>query len=243
MVQKSGRSDPSKGLAGGKSSKAAAKAAESGKAAVAPPPGAPPRKRGRPRAFEPEVALKKALAAFRKSGFSATSLDDLSAAMGINRPSLYGTFGDKRELFLKAYQRYRAETNALFAPALDPKLTLRQMLEMVYATAINIYLSGDHGPSGCFTVMTAASEAMSDPEIRAIVQKAIENSDRTIAGRFRAAMEQGELPPKTDCDALARIVSASIQSIAIRSRAHVPRAELEAMARSTIDLVAGPARR
>lgn len=239
MVQKTGSSGSSKKAGRAKASKGAVAAPETSKPLVV----APPRKRGRPRAFEPEVALKQALATFRKSGFSATSLDDLSAAMGINRPSLYGTFGDKRELFVKAYQRYRAETNALFAPALDPKLTLRQMLEMVFATAINIYLSGDHGPSGCFTVMTAASEAMGDPEIRAIVQKAIENSDRTIAGRFRAAAEQGELPATADCDALAKIVSASIQSIAIRSRAHIPRAELEAMARSTIDLVAGPKKR
>lgn len=236
MVQKSGRSDVSKGPARGESSKPV----KSDKTLA--PAAAPPRKRGRPRAFEPEVALKQALNAFRQTGFSATSLDDLSAAMGINRPSLYGTFGDKRELFLKAYQRYRAETNALFAPALDPKLTLRQMLEMVFATAIKIYLSGDQGPSGCFTVMTAASEAMSDPDIREIVQKAIVNADRSFADRLRLAITQGELPATTDCDALAKLISASIQSIAIRSRAHVPRAELEAIASSMIDLVAGPRR-
>lgn len=238
MVQKSGSSNSRRGSAREKSPKPAGKAPEA--AAVVSPP---PRKRGRPRAFEPEVALKQALNTFRKSGFSATSLDDLSAAMGINRPSLYGTFGDKRELFLKAYQRYRAETNALFAPALDPKLTLRQMLEMVFATAINIYLSGDDGPSGCFSVMTAASEAIHDPEIREIVQTAIHNADRTFAERFRAAMAQGQLPANTNCDTLAKIVSAAVQSIAIRARVHVPRADLEEIARSTIDLVAGPAPR
>lgn len=235
MVQKYGRSNPSDGLAGGKS----AKPPGEGTSSVAV---AQPRKRGRPRAFEPDVALKQALDAFRQTGFSATSLDDLSAAMGINRPSLYGTFGDKRELFVKAYQRYRTETNALFAPAFDPALTLRQMLDMVFATAINIYLSGDKGPRGCFTVMTAASEAMADPEIREIVQKAIANADRSFAERFRLAVNTGELPANANCDALAKLVSASIQSIAIRSRAHVPRAELEEIARSTIDLVAGPRR-
>lgn len=238
MVQKSGRSSPSKGFSGGKSSNPAGAAPRTGSGAATSVP--PPRKRGRPRAFEPEVALKQALDAFRQTGFSATSLDDLSAAMGINRPSLYGTFGDKRELFLKAYQRYRAETNALFAPAFDPKLTLRQMLELVYSTAINIYLSGDRGPSGCFTVMTAASEAMSDPDIREVVQKAIGNADRAFAERFRLAVTVGELPASTDCDALAKLLSASIQSIAIRTRAHTPRAELEAIARSMIALLAGP---
>src|SRR5216117_1965634 len=73
--------------------------------------GAPaaPKRRGRPRAYQPEVALGKALDLFRKGGFAATSLDDLSAATGMNRPSLYGAFGDKRELFIKSYRRYRED--------------------------------------------------------------------------------------------------------------------------------------
>src|SRR4051795_3488912 len=73
---------------------------------------APPKRRGRPRAYQPEVALGKALDLFRKDGFAATSLDDLSAATGMNRPSLYGAFGDKRELFIKSYRRYREDARA-----------------------------------------------------------------------------------------------------------------------------------
>ncbi len=71
-----------------------------------------PKRRGRPRAYQPEIALGKALDLFRKDGFAATSLDDLSAATGMNRPSLYGAFGDKRELYLKSYRRYRADARA-----------------------------------------------------------------------------------------------------------------------------------
>src|ERR1700709_2926429 len=83
----------------------------------APPPAklaapAPPKRRGRPRAYQPEVALGKALDLFRSEGFAATSLDDLSAATGMNRPSLYGAFGDKRELYIKSYQRYREDARA-----------------------------------------------------------------------------------------------------------------------------------
>jgi TetR/AcrR family transcriptional regulator, copper-responsive repressor len=64
-----------------------------------------PRPRGRPRAFEAETALTHAMDAFWKDGFAATSLDDLSAATGLNRPSLYGAFGDKRALYIQAYRR------------------------------------------------------------------------------------------------------------------------------------------
>lgn len=198
---------------------------------------APLKKRGRPRAFEPETALRSALDAFRQTGFAATSLDDLSAAMGINRPSLYNTFGDKRQLYLKAYQQYREEIGALFAPALDPALSLRQMLEAIFAIAIKLYLSGDEGPRGCFTTMTAGSEAMADPEIRAVVQKAITGTDRLLIERFRLAVERGELPAGAQHEALARLASATIQSLSIRARARLPRAELEQIAAGAIAVI------
>src|SRR4051794_23630871 len=78
-------------------------------------PTAEPKRRGRPRAYQPEEALGRALDLFRKGGFAATSLDDLSAATGMNRPSLYGAFGDKRELYIKSYARYRADSRAAMA--------------------------------------------------------------------------------------------------------------------------------
>lgn len=197
------------------------------------------KKRGRPRAFEPEVALGKAMDTFRDGGFAATSLDELSEAMGINRPSLYGTFGDKRDLFLKAYERYRAEMATTFAHAFDPALTLRQMLEKIYATALDVYLAGENGPRGCFTVMTATSEAMADPDIRSLVQRALGSTQRTLARRFQAAVESGELPPTANVRVLSQIAASTIETLAIRARARLPRAELEAIAKGTVDLICG----
>ena len=99
--------------------------------------------RGRPRAYQPEIALGKALDLFRKDGFAATSLDDLSAATGMNRPSLYGAFGDKRELFIKSYQRYRADARAAMIDIFKEELPIRKRLERIFAVALDIYLSGD----------------------------------------------------------------------------------------------------
>src|SRR3954451_23996273 len=124
-----------------------------------------PKRRGRPRAYEPEVALAKALDLFRKDGFAATSLDDLSAATGMNRPSLYGAFGDKRELYIKSYARYRADARAAMADIFRTELPIKKRLERIFEVALDIYLSGDTGPRGCFTVMTVVSEAVADPEI------------------------------------------------------------------------------
>src|SRR3977135_4619642 len=113
-----------------------------------------PKRRGRPRAYQPEVALGKALDLFRSEGFAATSLDDLSAATGMNRPSLYGAFGDKRELYIKSYQRYRADARAAMIDIFRDQLPIRERLERIYAVALDIYLSGESGPAGCFRVWT-----------------------------------------------------------------------------------------
>jgi AcrR family transcriptional regulator len=198
----------------------------------------PPRRRGRPRTYEPEVALGKALDLFRKEGFAATSLDDLSAATGMNRPSLYGAFGDKRELFIKSYQRYREDARAAMAGIFRDELPIRQRLARIYAVALDIYLSGD-SPRGCFTVMTAASEAVSDPDIRAMVLEGLAELDKAFAACFRRAKEKGELPASADPVALAQIASSTIHTIAIRARARTPRKELEAIVNGAIDVMLG----
>jgi AcrR family transcriptional regulator len=200
---------------------------------------APLRRRGRPRAYEPDVALGKALDLFRKGGFAATSLDDLSTATGMNRPSLYGAFGDKRELYIKSYQRYRDDARAATTEIFRTEMPIRERLARIYAIALDIYLSGDTGPRGCFTVMTAGSEAVADPEIRAMVLDALVGLDKAFAACFRRAKESGELPPSADPAVLGQLASATIHTIAIRSRAGVPRKELEAIVSGAIDVMVG----
>src|ERR1700728_1958620 len=164
------------------------------KPSPAEPEAIEPKRRGRPRAYQPEIALGKALDLFRKDGFAATSLDDLSAATGMNRPSLYAAFGDKRELYIKSYARYRADARAAMIEIFRDEMPIRQRLARIYAVALDIYLSGESGPRGCFTVMTAASEAVADPEIRAMVLEGFAELDKAFAACFRRARERGVLP-------------------------------------------------
>jgi AcrR family transcriptional regulator len=196
-----------------------------------------PKRRGRPRAYEPEVALAKALDLFRKDGFAATSLDDLSAATGMNRPSLYGAFGDKRELYIKSYARYRADARAAMADIFKTELPIKKRLARIFAVALDIYLSGDAGPRGCFTVMTAASEAIADPDIRAMVRDGFSELDKAFAACFRIAKEKGELPASADPVVLAQLASATIHTIAIRARAQTPRRELEGIVKGAIEVM------
>jgi AcrR family transcriptional regulator len=203
------------------------------------PAGVAPKRRGRPRTYEPDVALGKALDLFRKDGFAATSLDNLSAATGMNRPSLYGAFGDKRELFIKAYERYRADARAAMQDVFKAELPIRKRLARIYGVALDIYLAGEGGPRGCFTVMTAGSEAMADPDIRTMVTEGLTELDKAFASCFRIAKERGELSGNADPAALAQLASATIHTIAIRSRAGVPRRNLEAIVSSAVDLMCG----
>ena len=204
-------------------------------------PSVTPKRRGRPRAYQPDVALGQALELFRKDGFAATSLDDLSAATGMNRPSLYGAFGDKRELYIKSYARYRADARAAMIDIFRDELPIRQRLQRIYAVALDIYLSGEAGPRGCFTVMTAASEAVADPDIRAMVLEGFVELDRAFATCLGLAKDKGELPPAADPPVLAQLASATIHTIAIRACARVPRRELEAIVRGAIEVLCGTA--
>ena len=199
-----------------------------------------PKRRGRPRAYEPEIALGKALELFRKGGFAATSLDDLSAATGMNRPSLYGAFGDKRELYIKSYQRYRDDARAAMIDIFREELPIRKRLQRIYAAALGIYLAGET-PRGCFTVMTAASEAVADAQIRAMVLEGFSELDKAFANCFRLGRQKGELPASSDPQVLAQLASATIHTIAIRARAGVPRKELEAIVKGAIDVMIGAA--
>ena len=235
MVQKR-TAPPSRTVPGAKKARPARPATKPAQ----PPAASGPKRRGRPRAYQPELALARALDVFWKEGFSATSLDDLSAATGMNRPSLYGAFGDKRELYIKSYEAYRDRARARMGEAFAANIPMREMLEKIYAIALDMYLSGKDGPRGCFTVMTATSEAVFDPAIRDLVITGLVETDRFFARIFKRARERGELAPSADPQVLAHLASATLHTIAVRARAQVPRAELEGIVKGALDVMCGP---
>ncbi len=200
-------------------------------------PGAVPKRRGRPRNYDPEAALRKALEAFWTVGFSATSLDDLSAATGLNRPSLYAGFGDKRALYLQALDHYWEQGYAAMREALVYDRPLDEALMRVYDRALAMYFSGKGRPRGCFAIGTATTEAVEDPRIRVALADGLRKLDEVFEARIRAARENGELSKGADPAALALLASATLHSIAIRARSGTPRAELEALARKAIKVI------
>jgi AcrR family transcriptional regulator len=206
-------------------------------------PDAAPAKRGRPRAYDPATALTRATAAFWDAGFAATSLDDLAAATGMNRPSLYGAFGDKHALYRTAFERYRDLGNAGMAEALIDTRPLREGLRAVYEGALALYYSGDKSARGCFMIGTTLTEAAADPELRTALRDALRGFDKAFAARFRLARERGELAADADPDVLATLASGFLYFLAIRSRAGEPRATLAAAADAAVAAICGPAPR
>ena len=195
------------------------------------------KKRGRPPAYDADAALTRAMEAFWDAGYAATSLDDLAAATGMNRPSLYGAFGDKRALYLKTLEHYGA--GGQLKAALAAAVPLRHALSHVYDLAIKLYLSGKSGARGCFLINTAATESVKSPEVRAMFAAQLRELDDIFEARLRRAMTERELPADADPAALAKLASAVLHSLALRSRAGDSRAALEAIAAAGIAAICG----
>jgi AcrR family transcriptional regulator len=175
-------------------------------------------RRGRPRAYDPHKALSNAMNAFWRAGYSATSLDDLTEATGMNRPSLYGAFGDKRALYLATMDRYIELSTVVFGKALS-NATLEESLRSAYENALSYYLPPDAAQRGCFIINTASVESVTDEEVRTKLREGLRGFDRGLESRIRRAKAEGELAENADPVALALLASSILHSLAVRSRA------------------------
>jgi len=203
----------------------------------AKPEGAPEAKRrGRPRAYDPDAALLQARDAFWRHGYSGTSLDEISAATGMNRPSLSAAFGDKRAIYLAAIRAYWVSKFAMMDQALNIP-TLEEALLRVYDASLSLYFSEVDGARGCFIVGTAITEAVEDSEIRAVIEDGFRTLDAKFLDRLRVARDQGEIDAKADVDALALLATATIHTLAIRARAGSPCKDLRDMARKAVAVI------
>jgi len=202
-----------------------------------------PRPRGRPRAYDRQQALAQARDAFWQAGFTATSMDDLSAATGMNRPSLYAAFGDKQQLYLELLERYIAAANQAIAVEFERDQPLARTLTHFYRYALALYLPEAGPPRGCFLTGTAVSEAAANPQVREKLLSGLSGFTRALERRLRRARDEGEIEAQADPAALADIASAVLHSLAIRARAGDSRAALNATIKTAVGLICGGAQR
>jgi AcrR family transcriptional regulator len=186
------------------------------------------RKRGRPRAYDPAAAFMAVTDAFWEKGFQGASLDDLAAATGMNRPSLYAAFGDKKAMYLEALRRIRAHVNAGLDAIMTAGLPPREALLRFYLQALPVYLSGERGPRGCLTICTASVEAASDADIRAALARMLDDIDGKLARLFAPADK-----------AKGPLAAAVLHSLAVRARAGQSARSLKALAEAAVETLLG----
>jgi len=196
------------------------------------------RPRGRPRSFDPDVVLEKAREVFWNQGYAAASLDDLAAATGLNRPSLYAAFGDKHALYMAALRRTREGAVSGMRAMLSREGRLRDVLGRLLGVAIDAYVSGEVGQRGCFIVGTAITQAVDDPEARALAAGFVADEDTVFRERF--ARSANELAPGMTPEGAAMVATAALHTLAIRARTGDSREALDRVAEAAVGAICGP---
>ncbi|HEX2314642.1 MAG TPA: TetR/AcrR family transcriptional regulator [Thermomonospora sp.] len=166
----------------------------------------------RPRAFDRDAALDRAVTEFWRHGYEATSVASLTAAMGIRPPSLYAAFGDKRRLFDEAVARYQRTHGAFTARALAEEPTARRAVERVLREAAVEYSDPAH-PPGCMVVSAATNCGPESAEVETSLRDLRERSKQAIVSRIREDVAAGRLPPGTDAEGLGAFYAATIQGM------------------------------
>ncbi|MBI3708075.1 MAG: TetR/AcrR family transcriptional regulator [Proteobacteria bacterium] len=183
----------------------------------------------RPREFDPDTALKRAMELFWAKGYEATSLDDLCAATGLGRSSLYAAFGDKHALYLRSLDHYEERSIARVTEAFASPLPMRDALAAFLEKFIDDIVAGP-GRRGCFIGNCAAELAREDRAAAGRVKRSLARIEATFRDTLGRAKKRGELADAADIDALARFLTASVQGLRLVGKANPDRATLKDIA-------------
>jgi AcrR family transcriptional regulator len=183
---------------------------------------------GRPRQFDPDQALDRALDVFWRKGYEGATLPDLTRAMGINRPSLYAAFGNKEALFRQALDRYAAGPAGHVAAALA-KPTARAVVERLWYGAIDM-ATNPHNPAGCLLVHGALVCGDSADSVRQEVSKRRAAGIEQLRRRLQRAVSEGDLPTDANPADLSRYVATVTHGLAVQAASGATRAQLRRVA-------------
>lgn len=174
-------------------------------------------KKGRPRSFDAETALDGAMTTFWTHGYDRTTLDDLVASMGINRPSLYGAFGDKSRLFIRCLQRYTDTINDANLAKLTEHAEWTQAIDAYLRSWVSVFCSPDR-PGGCLLASHLGKDASLDPPIRDAIQRCASATETTLRRRLETAKHDGQLDHQISPTSLARTVLCFLAGLSAMSR-------------------------
>jgi AcrR family transcriptional regulator len=192
----------------------------------------PPKKRGRPRTFDADQALADATSTFLRHGYAGASLEALTRAMNVNKPSLYAAFGDKRALFVKALEVRSRALAKRYRAAWDKGDTLESSIRAFFYEAIAVNLDDQDVP-GCIFGSAATTEAISDPGLAQVTRDFFAYCDRGVA-KWLEERQPG-------AGSLTKLVNGIGHDIALRARIGESRAELRAYAKEAARALAAAA--
>ena len=185
-------------------------------------------KKGRPRKFDVEVALDKAMFVFWRNGFDGASLDDLTTAMGISRPSLYAAFGDKHSLFLKVLDRYRQSPASYVNKALEKPTAFEVFKALMYGV-IDL-VTDKKNPGGCLFVCGVLPVGDRSASVRNELAFRRESGEKDIVFRFQRALDEGDLPAGSDPAALGKLAATLMWGISVQGSNGAAKDELTPIA-------------
>lgn len=195
---------------------------------------------GRPRAFDEDAVLDRAAEVFWRYGYEGASLSALTDAMGINRPSLYATFGSKENLFRRVFARYH-QTQAAKVLAAMEQPTAYAAMEAFLRSSADALTAGDH-PAGCLSIQAGLACSPENAGIAEILAAGRAATESALEERLSRAAREGDLPVGVRPRALARFVMALSEGHAVHAAAGASRDELQASVDIALRAVLAPHR-
>ena len=188
--------------------------------------------RGRPRNFDMDQALDRALDVFWRKGYEGATLCDLTEAMGINPPSLYAAFGNKEGLFCKALDRYAEARDGFVREALGVAKARDGVAALLRGTAHLLTEKGS--PAGCLFVQGIAGAGEHAQCIRDELNRRRAAGEKSIRERLKRARAEGELPAGADPASLARYFTTVMEGMAVQAASGASRKQLEAVGQTAL---------
>ena len=178
--------------------------------------------------YDETEVLRRAMEAFWARGYEATSINDLVAATGINRGSLYAAFADKRGLFLRALEHYDKEHRRAFLAALARDHAPRDAILEAFRQVAEAS-EGGRNRKGCLLVNTALELSPHDPGIEKVVRAKLEAVEAFFRGRIEAARKDGSLSPEIPAAETARVLFALFVGLRVITRSRPDRAVMRSI--------------
>jgi len=195
----------------------------------------------RARTFDPHAALSQVVDLFSSKGYSETSMEDIVQTTGVSRYGLYGTFGNKRELFEQALERYaEGMGKQSFLRLLEPGASLDHIRAIFDERVADMCCAEEH--KGCLFIHTAMELAPQDEELRGVLQRLMKRMSKAFAIGLDSAKGRGEVAKDVDVDAAGELLTSTMFGLAVLGRTGFPKATLDGIVDSTLGSLQGAGR-